>query len=63
LQITVHVALDASDTFAITPDAAAEAMLGALNADPTVDYCLVTVQQNVAGVAGTPPEDVRVKPA
>ena len=56
MQITVRVELGKDQTLLYTPDAAASQVLAALGANPTVDYCTVTVVASPEpGSAGTPP--------
>lgn len=55
MQISTIVTLGDGDSLAYTADAAAAQVLAALGANPTKDYCVVTISQHAGGEAGTPP--------
>jgi hypothetical protein len=56
MQIQTTVTLEEGDSFAYTPDAAAQQVLAALGGDPTNDHSSVFVSSAQIGSAGTPAE-------
>lgn len=59
MEITVSVALDAGESFAGTPEWAAQNTLAALGGDPSNDHCVAWIGRAIPpperGEAGTPP--------
>lgn len=64
MRITVNVQLGEDQTLAYAPDAAATQVLAALGGNPTVDYCLLTVEASPKpGSAGAVPEPPELSPS